>query len=53
MHARENGSLVELSVYCGDGECSGHSLPVVWVPGMIRKPPDKGKQREREKVRET
>lgn len=32
MHAKENGSL---ALYCGDEECSGHSLSVV-RPGVMR-----------------
>lgn len=40
---------VDLSVYCGDGECNGHSLssPVKWGLRMIRKQSDKGRKKER------
>lgn len=40
-----------LTVYCGDGECSGHSLSVGEAPWMIREQSDKS--RLKREVKET
>lgn len=49
MHARENGSLSVLRVYCGDGECSGHSLSSLFngIQGGLEKRLIKADKRKR------